>query len=77
MSANRLLYASFALILIAGIGLTGFDQVHWLLYVPLLFSSFAALTGICLNLIFWKSLGFEERAAPCLANRAIRGNRSD
>lgn len=69
MTANRLLYLSFAAILFAGIGLSGFDRVHWLLYVPLAFSTFAGLTGVCVNLIFWKSLGFEEKPAACLRRR--------
>lgn len=30
-----------------GIYLTGFHNVHWLLYVPAVFFYFAALTGIC------------------------------
>ena len=34
-----------------GIALTGFQQVHWLLYVPAVFLIFAALTGFCPGLI--------------------------
>lgn len=34
-----------------GIALTGFQQVHWLLYVPAVFLVFAALTGFCPGLI--------------------------
>jgi hypothetical protein len=36
----------------AGIWLTGFATVHWLLYVPAVFFYFAAATGICPGLIF-------------------------
>lgn len=39
-----------------GIGLTGFDVVHWVLYVPAAFFYFAALTGICPGLIFSRFL---------------------
>ncbi|NWF36491.1 hypothetical protein [Mariprofundus sp. KV] len=38
-------------ILWAGIWLTGFATVHWLLYIPALFFIFASLTGICPGLI--------------------------
>jgi hypothetical protein len=36
----------------AGIWLTGFAVVHWLLYVPAVFLYFAAITGICPGMIF-------------------------
>ena len=36
----------------AGIWLTGFSVVHWLLYVPAVFFYFAAITGICPGIIF-------------------------
>ena len=35
----------------AGIWLTGFAIVHWLLYVPAVFFYFAAATGICPGII--------------------------
>ncbi len=35
----------------AGIWLTGFSVVHWLLYVPAALFYFAAVTGICPGLI--------------------------
>jgi len=35
----------------AGIWLTGFAIVHWLLYLPAIFFYFAALTGICPGII--------------------------
>lgn len=38
-------------ILWAGIWLTGFSTVHWLLYIPAVFLIFASLTGICPGLI--------------------------
>ncbi len=34
-----------------GIWLTGFSAVHWLLYVPAIFFSFAVVTGICPGMI--------------------------
>ena len=61
MSANRLLYLSFASIMFIGVWLTGFDKVHWLLYIPIMFASFAGITGFCINLWLWNKLGFEEK----------------
>jgi hypothetical protein len=34
-----------------GIWLTGFDVVHWVLYLPAIFFAFAVITGICPGLI--------------------------
>lgn len=50
----RLFLVFIALVLWAGIYLTGFDQVHWLLFVPPSFLTFAAVTAICPGLIFTK-----------------------
>ncbi|MCK5167688.1 MAG: hypothetical protein KAQ66_10215 [Rhodospirillaceae bacterium] len=41
-----------------GIWLSGYDAVHWLVYLPTVFMAFAAVTGICPGLIIWKKLGF-------------------
>jgi hypothetical protein len=48
-------------ILWAGIWLTGFGAVHWLLYLPATFFLFAAATGICPGLIFAHMLFGEKR----------------
>jgi hypothetical protein len=40
----------------AGIYLTGFDTVHWLLYLPAVFFIFAAITGICPGMFFSRKL---------------------
>ena len=40
-----------ATIIWIGIWLTGFDKVHWLLFIPPSFFYFAAITGICPGLI--------------------------
>jgi len=44
------------LVLWAGIWLTGFDVVHWLLYLPATFFLFSAVTGICPGMIFFKEV---------------------
>ena len=39
-----------------GIALTGFQQVHWLLYVPAVFLVGAAITGFCPGMIISRML---------------------
>ena len=46
----RIWYAFVGLILWTGIYLTGFSNVHWLLYVPAAGFLFAAIMGLCLSL---------------------------
>lgn len=43
----RVWYIFMGIILWAGIYLTGFANVSWLLYVPAAAAIFAAITGIC------------------------------
>ena len=45
-----------------GIWLTGFSVAHWLLYIPVVFFLFAALTGICPGIII-SNLLFGEKAS--------------
>ena len=45
--AMRVWFAVFAIIIWLGIYLTGFEVVHWLLYIPPAGLTFAAITGIC------------------------------
>lgn len=46
----RIWFALVGIILWAGIYLTGFSNVNWLLYVPAAGFVFAAITGLCLSL---------------------------
>jgi len=46
----RIWYAFVGIILWAGIYLSGFSNVHWLLYVPAIGFVFAAIIGLCLSL---------------------------
>jgi len=55
-----MLFLSIATIIFAGIWLTGFDRVHWILYLPPAFLAFAGISGICPGLIFWRKLGFRD-----------------
>lgn len=56
-AALRVQFVSIALNVLIGIWLTGFDKVHWWLYVPPAALTFAALTGICPGLGVWKKCG--------------------
>lgn len=58
-SALRAQFISVAFIVFIGIWLTGFDKVHWFLYVPVIGLAFAGITGICPGLIFWKKIGLK------------------
>jgi len=59
-AAMRFFLFVVAGIIWAGIWLTGFDTVHWLLYLPAGFFVFAAITGICPGIIF-SNLLFEKK----------------
>lgn len=54
--AVRLFLLVVSAVLWGGITLTGFQQVHWLLYIPAVFFIFAAMTGFCPGLIFSRML---------------------
>ena len=59
MSAIRMQFISMAIVVFIGIFLTGFEKVHWFLYVPVVMLLFAGLTGICPGLLFWKKVGLK------------------
>lgn len=61
MTAQRMLFLSIAVFIMIGIWLTGFDRTHWFLYLPPAFLLFAAATGICPGLIFWRKAGFKDQ----------------
>jgi len=50
-SAFRSFVFSLACVLLLGIYLTGFNVVHWVLYIPTAAMFFAAITGICPGMI--------------------------
>lgn len=59
MSAQRILFFTIALLIGSGIALSGWEEVHWFLYVPTVMLIFAGLTGICPGLMVFKKLGFK------------------
>ena len=59
MTAQRMLFLVMSLVISGGIYLTGYQSVHWLLYVPAAALLFAAISGICPGLTLFKKLGFK------------------
>ena len=58
VSANRMTYFSVALVVTLGNTLTGWDVVHWILYIPPIALTLAAITGVCPFKIGFVKLGF-------------------
>jgi hypothetical protein len=48
-----------AAVIAAGIWLSGYDHVHWLLYIPPVALLFAGITGICPGYVLFTKLGFK------------------
>ncbi|MDD3762992.1 MAG: hypothetical protein PHP86_06865 [Nevskiales bacterium] len=71
MNAWRMLFLSVAGVILVGIGLTGFDTVQGFLYLPVIFLTFAGLTGICALLIFWSKLGLRTDPPSCELPRRL------
>jgi hypothetical protein len=59
MTAQRMQFISIVVVVFIGITLTGFDKVHWFLYLPVVMLLFAGITGICPGLLFWKKIGLK------------------
>ena len=59
MSAQRVFFIMVAIVILVGIGLTGFDVVHWFSYVPAAALLFGGLTGLCPGMTLLKKLGLK------------------
>ena len=59
MKALNMQFFTIALLFLIGIWLTGFEKVHWFMYVPVAALIFAGITGICPGLLFWKKIGLK------------------
>ena len=59
MSAIRMLFIFMAVFIGAGIWLTGYQNVHWLLYIPPVVLLFAGITGICPGYTIFRKIGFK------------------
>jgi hypothetical protein len=73
-SAMRFFFLVIGSVILLGIWLTGFNTVHWLLYVPVVFFYFAAVSGICPGLAFSGML-FPAKAPARAASKAPRKKR--
>ncbi|VAW50723.1 hypothetical protein MNBD_GAMMA05-2651 [hydrothermal vent metagenome] len=58
--AMKAFFLFVGLMMWAGIWLSGFDTVHWLLYLPAAFFLCSAITGICPGMVFFTEL-FKEK----------------
>ncbi len=45
----RMVFAMMSVIIWIGIALTGFNNVHWFMYIPAIATAFVAISGICLG----------------------------
>lgn len=63
VSANRMTYLSVALVVTIGNTLSGWGNVHWLLYIPPVALTLAAITGVCPFKIGFVKLGFASENA--------------
>lgn len=59
MTALRMTFLTTALIIVLGIYLTGWTQVHLLLYLPVVGLVVSGLTGFCLPTKLYKKIGFK------------------
>jgi hypothetical protein len=59
MSAIRMQFLLVAAMILVGIWLTGFNDVHWFLYFPVAALAFAGITGICPGYMVLQKLGFK------------------
>ena len=59
MSAIRMLFIFMAVFISAGIWLTGYQNVHWLLYIPPVVLLFAGITGICPGYMIFRKIGLK------------------
>lgn len=59
VSATRMTFISIATVVAIGNTLTGWSAISWVLWIPPIALSLAAITGVCPFLIVWQKLGFK------------------
>jgi hypothetical protein len=52
-------FLSIATVVAIGNTLTGWGTISWVLWIPPIALSLAAITGVCPFLIVWQKLGFK------------------
>ena len=63
MTALRMVFLTSSTVISTGIWLTGWDQVHWLLYLPAVGLGFSGITGWCPGMFIFTKLGFKPISA--------------
>lgn len=58
VSATRMTFLSVALVVTIGNTLTGWGIISWVLWIPPIALSLAAITGVCPFKIIFEKLGF-------------------
>ena len=58
MSAMRMVFLTFSVLILIGMYLTGFQAAHGFLYIPAAAAAFAGITGICPAYRVFCALGF-------------------
>jgi len=53
-------FLSVAMVVALGNTLTGWSAVSWVLWIPPIALTLAAITGVCPFKIIWERLGFSE-----------------
>jgi hypothetical protein len=69
----RVFFVGISVFILVGIWLSGFDQVHWFIYLPPAFLLFAAISGICPGLWFLGKLGIPDSNNPPADDASARG----
>lgn len=64
-ASMKAFFLVMGLVLWAGIWLTGFEQIHWFLYLPASFFLISAITGICPGMVLFKDI-FREKQQQSL-----------
>jgi len=60
VSSTRMTFFSIAMVVTIGNTLTGWGVISWILWIPPIALSLAAITGVCPFKIIFEKLGFSE-----------------
>lgn len=60
ISSTRMTFLSIAIVVTLGNTLTGWTVINWVLWIPPIALSLAAITGVCPFKIIFEKLGFPK-----------------
>jgi len=60
VSSTRMTFLSVAAVVAIGNTLTGWTVISWILWIPPIALTAAAITGVCPFKIIWEKLGFKD-----------------